>query len=362
MYIERGNGYISGGKKLLNICILEILMKYTDADHRMDQKDIVRKLKEDYGMEVDRKSVKANLMSLVDFGFDIEYQETERKRSSGETEMLTSGWYYNHAFDKTELRMLIDSVLFSRTIPASQSQTLIDKITSLSNIYFKNTVKHVCNLPELEHTDNKQTMLNVEVIDEAIGNNKKIAFLYHKYGTDKKLHPRKPEKYIASPYQMVANNGKYYLVCNHDKYDTLANYRIDRMTEVEILKEPAKDKKLVKGMEYGLNLPKHLAEHIYMFSDDPEMIILKTGPDAMGDFVDWFGKSFDLLSGEFVRKNYGYPADCGGDTVYVKVNCSPMAMFHWAMQYGTTVEVIYPEKLRADIREAVRKMLAAYEQ
>ena len=40
--------YPTSGKKMLNICILDILKKYTDCDHTMDQKDIIAKLKEDY--------------------------------------------------------------------------------------------------------------------------------------------------------------------------------------------------------------------------------------------------------------------------------------------------------------------------
>lgn len=354
--------YTGSGKKMLNICILEILKKYTDAEHTMDQKDIIKKLEADYDMKVDRKSVKTNLMYLVDFGFNIEYQETQRKRKNGETELITSNWYYNHEFDKSELRMMIDSILFSKSIPADQSKIIIEKLTGLSNMYFVNKVKHVCNLPELEHTDNKQTLLNVEIIDEAILTNQKIAFIYHTYGTDKKLHPRRAGKYIVNPYQMVANNGKYYLVCNYDKYDNLSNYRIDRMTDVEILKYPIKDKSLVKGMEHGLNLPKHLAEHIYMFSDDPEIIILKTSKEAMGDLVDWFGKGFEVLTKEFALNNYSYNEERDKDKVFVKVICSPQAMFHWAMQYGTTVEVVAPEKLRTEIRDAVSQMLEKYMQ
>lgn len=72
--------YPTSGKKMLNICILDILKKYTDCDHTMDQKDIIAKLKEDYDITVDRKSVKANLNCLVDYGYDIEYTETERER------------------------------------------------------------------------------------------------------------------------------------------------------------------------------------------------------------------------------------------------------------------------------------------
>ena len=40
--------YPTSGKKMLNICILDILKKYTDCDHTMDQKDIIRKVKGDW--------------------------------------------------------------------------------------------------------------------------------------------------------------------------------------------------------------------------------------------------------------------------------------------------------------------------
>ena len=64
--------YMVDGKKMMNICILEILRKYTDSEHTMDQKDIIKKLETEYGMKVDRKSVKSNLMNLVDFGYNLE--------------------------------------------------------------------------------------------------------------------------------------------------------------------------------------------------------------------------------------------------------------------------------------------------
>ena len=71
--------YMVDGKKMMNICILEILRKYTDSEHTMDQKDIIKKLETEYGMKVDRKSVKSNLMNLVDFGYNLECTEIERE-------------------------------------------------------------------------------------------------------------------------------------------------------------------------------------------------------------------------------------------------------------------------------------------
>ena len=59
-------------KKLLIINILDILRKYTDENHRLSQKEIVEILNSKYNMEVNRKTVKRNLITLIDFGYDIE--------------------------------------------------------------------------------------------------------------------------------------------------------------------------------------------------------------------------------------------------------------------------------------------------
>lgn len=39
---------------------------------------------------------------------------------------------------------------------------------------------------------------------------------------------------------MAAKEGKYYLICNYDKYDDISNYRLHRITELKILDEPTK--------------------------------------------------------------------------------------------------------------------------
>ena len=65
-------------KKLLILNILDILQKYTDSDHRLSQKQIADILRKEYDMTADRKAIKRNLMDLIDYGFDIDYEETIR--------------------------------------------------------------------------------------------------------------------------------------------------------------------------------------------------------------------------------------------------------------------------------------------
>ena len=120
-------------KKMLIMHILEILKKYTDEDHRLSQKEIGEILKNEYDMVVDRKSIKRNLMDLIDLGFEIEYSESVRMvrdKATGQLEesCFLSDFYLVRDFTDSELRLLIDSLLFSKHIPYSQCKELIGKL------------------------------------------------------------------------------------------------------------------------------------------------------------------------------------------------------------------------------------------
>ncbi len=128
-----------------------------------------------------------------------------------------------------------------------------------------------------------------------ISSRKKVSFIYNSYDAKLKLQLRRKEPYIVNPYQMVATNGRYYLIGNYDKYDNVSHYRIDRMTEVKILKEKVKPKKDIKEFANGFNLPQHMAEHIYMFSGESIRVKFWTTTAMIDSLVDWFGKDFKIL-------------------------------------------------------------------
>ena len=243
--------------------------------------------------------------------------------------------------------MLIDSVLFSKCLSGAQAKRLIEKLKGFGNRYFRAKVSHVSNLPELFHSDNKQVMLALDVLNDAIEAKRKVSFVYNSYGTDFKLHPKREEPYIVNPYQMVANNGRYYLIGNYDKYDNVSHYRIDRITSVSMLSEPVKPKSEIREFAQGWSLPKHMAEHIYMFSGESVTVKLKAPTYLMDDFVDWFGRDFHVKV-----------EDDGRMTVALK--CSEEAMKYWAMQYGECVEITEPKRLRDSLAEIVRGMYKTY--
>ena len=326
--------FATGNKKMLIILILNILKEYSDVNHKLTQKEIMHLLKSNYDMECDRRSVKNNIQCLKELGYEISADK---------------GYYLiEREFDDAELRMLIDSVLFSKNLTQCQAKNLIEKLKKMSNRYFYSKVSHVSNLPELHHGDNKHLMYAVYKINEAISQNKKISFIYNAYGEDLKLHPKREEAYLVNPYQMVANNGRYYLIGNYDKYDNISHYRIDKMTQIEIVEERVKPTHQVKDTKYGFNLPKHMAEHIYMFSGPSIKIKLAVEDSIFNDLIDWFGKDFYIVE------------KLEDGRILISLKCNEQAFFYWALQYGVYVEVIEPLQLRAKVGEAVKKMYERY--
>ncbi len=222
----------------------------------------------------------------------------------------------SHKFENAELRMLIDSVLFSRTLSGKQAKRLVEKLTGLGNKYFRAKVKHVCHLPKLIHSDNKQVLLNLDVLNDAIEQERKVRFTYNSYGKDFQLHPRRKEPYTVNPYQMVVNQGRYYLLCSYDTSNRLSHYRLDYMPKLEMLDAKVEPMDQMEDFVQGYSLPKHMEEHIYMFSGASVQVKMRVRAVNMDALIDWFGKGVRIVQED-------------ADGRIVSVVCNEMAMKYW---------------------------------
>ncbi len=318
-------------KKLAPLRILQILEEYTDYDHPLTQEEIVNYLDKDYGLMVERKLVGRNLSILKEAGYDI---ESDRRGS----------YLAERPFEDSELRLLIDGVLSSRYITARHSKDLIQKLCGLSNKYFLSHVKHICSVNDWSKTDNSALFYSIEVIDTAIEEGKQIAFHYNKYGADKKLHKTSEQR--VSPYQLILHNQRYYLVSCNEKHKNLGHYRLDRITEIRLLDEPATPLKSLPGHEFGIDYHDYATSLPYMYADKPEVVDFLADETVVDQIVDWFGDNARIAR--------------QGDKLHVTVKASPLAMEYWAMQYLNHVEVLSPASLRTRIRENLQRGLGKY--
>ena len=344
-------------KKLLPMLILDILRKYTDEEHKLSQRDLRDILRDEYDMTADRKSVRRNLGALMEMGWPIEYSEAIRMTPNprtGELEETTviSDLYLEREFTDSELRLLIDSLLFSRYIPYNQCKELVGKLEGLSSRYFHAHVRHICTIPETLPR-NPQLFYAIELLDEAISKGRKVAFAYLEYGMDKRQHRKRRvdgsvREYVVSPYQMVAKEGKYYLICNYDKYDDISNYRVDRIADIRVLDEAAKPFETLHGADgQRLDLAKYMAEHVYMFSSDNVRAKFRIVKAMISDVIDLFGKEVTF-------------SDETDTHVTVTTRVNELAMLQFAKSYAPDVIVLEPKNVVDKIKAEVNRTIEIY--
>lgn len=354
----------SFAKKMSALLILEILRNYTDDTagpdgeyiHTMTQAQIKSRLLSDYGLEIDRKTVGRTLNDLLkSYPDKIDCDVEHRKGTGGsdeESEKKTN-FRYIHDFDSGEIRMLINAVMFSRSLSERECKQLIEKISKLGGLDQRGRMqKHLYNLGLVsgDKVTNESLLNNLDVLDEAIDKGRQVSFVYNYYGKDKKLHPKQEngedKVYIVNPYRMVANNGRFYLKANYDEYDDVTSFRIDKITCIEPLDTPCKPKSKVKGI---VDAPKTEAEMLYMQPGKHERIVF-TIPETENNIstvVEWLGKSVKF-------------GESDGKAVTCSVRANPTAMKFWAMQYSGIVEILEPESLREDIRASLREAWRKY--
>lgn len=318
-------------KKAALIRVLQILQNYTDVDHPLKHDEIVSLLYKEYGLSVERKAIGRNISLLNEVGYDI----VTTKRGS---------YLAERTFEDAELRLLIDSVMAGKHVTERHSRDLIAKICSLSNKYFKPRIKYVYRIGEWDKTDNADLFYTMELVDEAIATEKQVLFRYNKYGADKKLH--RSSRVIASPYQMILHNQRYYLMVYNEFFHRIMYYRIDRITDMEILDKPQIPIRSVKGFENGIDYKRFSSQMPYMFADEVQTVTFLAEPWALDQIIDWFGK--DII----IKPN--------GEKYRVTVKSSLLAMEFWSMQYLNAVEIISPTSLRDKIKENLKNGLGKY--
>ncbi len=318
-------------KNLSLIRTLKILENYSDFNHPLTQKDIVNHLANDFGIEVERKTIGRNIALLKEAGYEIENTK--------------QGCYLvERCFEDSELRLLIDGVLASKYITANHSKELINKLCGLSNKYFRRHVKNIYSVNDWGKTDNQSLFYTIEIVDDAIEQNKMVEYDYNKFGIDKNLHKSSFQR--VSPYQLILHNQRYYLMGYSKYWGHMVYHRLDHITNIRVSKHDIVPITDVDGYKNGINYQNLTTAMPYMYNDKPERIMLKANEKMVDQIIDWFGKGVDIKP--------------DGENVNVTLNASPKAMLYWAVQYADEVEIIKPETLREEIKIFLNKAVEKY--
>ena len=325
-------------KKASIILILKILQEYSDEDHFLTQQDIIDKVDEIYGIELERKSVAFSISLLQELDYDI------NKSPRGGYALLSRD------FDNSEIRYIVDSLFSSKSISGKQASELSKKLNSSLSRYQRKEYNFIYKSSEINRSNNKELFYTLELIEEAKRRGKRISFQYLSFDENGKPFPKMDGfRYIVSPYYSVNSNGRYFLICNYrEKYRAITWFRIDYMISPKIEEDwPLKPIESLKDIK-SFDIAKYLNDNIYLL--DGEVIdatIQIDDPNSIQYIIDYFGKNAKIYKKE--------------DRLLADIKSNESALFYWYMQYSETFTIISPQSLIDRVKNEAERIIKKYE-
>lgn len=339
---------VDRGSKMSIMRIVQVLLRESDREHPLTQQEILDFMEKKYGMTVSRRSIGRNLNRLKEAGLPVVCREVTRV-VNGKEAPLSLDWYWDHVVSQDELKVLIDLLYFSH-LPAQQVRQLTEKLKRLQSRTFSDEKDNVKNLPSPGKP--AEAGENLSILSRALSQKKMISFYYDHYEADGKRHhgytvSGEDRIYRVSPYQITASDDRYFLLCNEEGSEDISVFKVDMMTDVTVLEEPARLQKSLKGLETGEKIGDFLFSGHGIYTGRPVLCSFEADWHLMSDIMDDFGRSARLLSAR-------------QDLVTVEVTIPASAMKAWALKHAPLVKVTAPSYLVKEIKEAADGLSRLY--
>lgn len=337
---------ISCPKGFAPIVILQTLAENASKEKPITCKEIVEILQDEFTIE--RKSVERIVKQLKYAGVPIngvneiseDYEEPEKN-----FRISRSGIYLERDFSDENLQLLIDSVLYSKYISKAEAEELMKKIRDMGSATFQKKNKGIAKLSSVYHARETRFFKELNVIQQAIAQEKKLSFSYGTYKENNGKFVIEERDNTVSPYHLVFSNGKYYLIGYREEKNQIWHYRVDKIYKAKI--ESGDRKPITDTALKGVSIGDYVLQHPFLFTGDAKRIVMKVNSDQIGHVVDTFGENFQRISYDKL-------------TTTIAVNCAEDDAYYWALQFSGIVEVLEPQNLRARLRVAAEELTMRY--
>ena len=322
----------SDNQKLKIFYILDYLQKNSHQDHPVRAAELLSMLERQHHIVCDRKTIYSDIAALQDYGVDIVSIPGK------------NGGYYiaSRNFELPELKLLIDAVLSSRFLTEKKSRELIEKLCNQCSVHDAQLMRRDVLVSGRVKSMNETIYYNVDAIQEAIAQNRKITFRYFDWGIDGKRRYRE-KHYEASPYGLCQDNENCYLLAHSPRHG-VTSYRVDRMSDISLLEE----KRTPCPELTGKSLNEHASRLFQMYAGDATTVKLRFHRDLINVVIDRFGRDTMLFP--------------DGEEYFVfSVNVAVSPMFlSWVIGFGSKAKILYPQSVIEQCRDLCRSALEQY--
>ena len=324
----------SSNQKLKPLYLAKILLDRTDEDNALTAQGLVDALAV-HDIPANRKSIYDDIDALREYGLDIEHRHGK------------DGGYFiaSRDFELPELKLLVDAVQSSRLITGRKSSELIKKLSTLTSADQAKQLNRQVYISGRAKALNETVYYSIDAIHAAINDRKMISFKYFDYSISKKrVYRRGDHEYIRTPIALCWNEDKYYLITYSQKFDNpFANYRVDRMAEVNVLDESAENynRKTFSVSDY-------IKRAFGMFAGEVVASRLVFDESLVSVVLDHFGADTRMTK-----------TRDGRFEINAEVSATPVFLA-WMFQFGDKAEIISPESLRDAMRGLIATGMGIY--
>ena len=326
----------SSNQKLKLLYLQKILLEKTDDDHAITMSDIINELK-GYGIRAERKSIYDDIECLKAYGMDIvSFQENK-------------SFYYrvvSRPFELAELKLLVDTVQSSKFITKRKSNELIRKIEGIASLYEASKLQRQVYVTKRVKTMNESIYNNVDRINEAIADDRRISFQYFKWDADKKQVPRNGgNSYNVSPWALSYNDENYYLIAFDSDAKKIKHFRVDKMKRI-VTSDEKRDN---GGSEYRqFDMAVYAGRVFGMYGGNDETVTIECVNDLAGVMIDRFGQDVMMVR-----------SDDEHFRVNVRVAVS-LQFLGWIIALGEGARIMGPQSVIEAMNKEINRLVKQY--
>lgn len=325
----------SENQKQKILVLLDLFKSKTDEEHGVTTSDIIDYLAE-HGIKAERKTVYADLNTLKEYGYEISKEKKD------------GNYYYtllDRDFQLPELKLLVDAVQASKFISEKKSSELIKKIENLASVYQAKQLQRQVFVSNRIKTNYENVYYNVDELNLAINENRKIKFDYYEWNLSKEMVLRKNgHKNDISPWSLAWDDENYYLVAFDGNSGIIKHYRVDKMRKIEILDEARDGREEFEEFDAA----KYAKKVFGMFTGDEQRVKIQFANKLIGVVIDRFGQDIMIIPK-------------GVDQFVVNVNVKVSNMFlGWIIGLGDGAKILEPESVVDEVKQITERLKEQY--
>lgn len=355
-------------QKLKPYLVLQYLMRETDENNVRTADDVVAYLDEFYNISAERRSIyediKAINSALLALEEECTIEEAEEMLAEDDTGELKTiiydaskkGFYVRQRhYDLNDIRLLAECVYSAKFVNEGQAKRLVNVVCEFVSEAQAERIKHNAFLTDRVKTNNAAVLNNISKINDAMSTRlagkkhvpEKISFKYLKYtigDMSKQVERRKGAEYIVNPFQLLINDGNYYLLAFDEKHKQ-RTFRVDRMKGVELTGVPRECQE-----EFDLIDMRTYAKRVFsMYSGRKTRIRIRFSNRLLDTVVERFGTK-DVLYSQVDDRHF---------SAETEVEVSDQ-FYGWLLGFGKRAKILSPQSEIDGLNQYLDKVIENY--